>query len=149
MKSVLIITALIVTGISSPAVWAQSSAVYTGWRDNNAAGGYDVTTFFDGVPQKGKREFTHNYNGARWMFTTQTNRDEFIAAPDTFAPAYGGYCAWAVAHEKLAKGNPKYWNVEDGRLYFNFNARIQTRWLKGKPEFIVGADDNWPAILED
>lgn len=149
MKAIVLSFALLLSLFAAPAVLAGSDPVYTGWRNNNAVGGYDVTTFFTGVPQQGKREHSFDYNGARWMFTTQTNLDKFAAAPDDFAPAYGGYCAWAVAENKLAKGNPKHWNVEDGRLYLNFNGRIKARWEKDKLGFITAADANWPAILED
>lgn len=149
MKYLLTLFALLFAPVIAPAALAKSDPIYTGWRDNNAVGGYDVTTFYDGVPQKGKREHAVIYNGARWMFVTQSKLAAFKEAPQKYAPAYGGYCAWAAANDKLAKGNPKYWNIEDGRLYLNFNRRIQTRWNKDKPGFIKAADENWPQILAE
>lgn len=149
MKKLIIVWAAMICAVIAPAAIAGSDPVYTAWHNNNAVGGYDVTTFYTGVPQAGKAEYSFEHDGARWMFTTQTNRDKFAAAPDDFAPAYGGYCAWAMANHKLAKGNPKHWNVEDGRLYLNFNGRIKTRWEKDKPGFIAAANENWPAILGD
>lgn len=149
MKNLFIIAAVLFAFILAPSALSKNAEIYTGWRNNNAVGGYDVTTFYAGVPLAGKSEFSAEHEGARWMFTTQTNLDLFLEDPDRFVPAYGGYCAWAVANDKLAKGSPKHWNVEGGRLYLNFNGRIKKRWEKDKARFIREADEKWPAILGD
>jgi len=135
--------------MSPMAAAAESDAVYTSWRDNVSAGGYDVVTFFSGKPQEGKAEFTAEYDGADWHFFSQANKDLFLTNPELFAPQYGGYCAWAVAKGKLAPGSPDHWHVEDGRLYFNYNKRIKRRWQKKQSEYIQEADQKWPALLED
>ena len=125
---------------------AASDAVYTNWRDNIAAEGYDVVTFFSGKPQFGKLEFATQYDGADWHFFNQANMDLFLTNPELFAPQYGGYCAWAVAKGKLAPGNPDYWHVEDGRLFFNYNARVKRRWQKKQAKHIQKADQHWPKL---
>ena len=127
---------------------AAADAVYTNWRDNIAADGYDVVTFFSGKPQLGKAEFTTRYDGAEWFFFSQANRDLFLTNPELFAPQYGGYCAWAVAKGKLAPGKPEHWFVEDGRLFFNYNARIKRRWEKKREKYIQAADEKWPDLKE-
>lgn len=128
---------------------AKPDAVYTSWRNNVAAEGYDVVTFFSGKPQLGKVEFTTRYEGADWFFYNQGNKDLFLTNPDLFAPQYGGYCAWAVSKGKLAPGSPDYWHVEDGRLYFNYNSRIKRRWQRTRAKFIQAADKRWSDILSD
>jgi hypothetical protein len=72
----------------------------------------------------------------------------FEANPERYLPAYGGYCAWAVAQGYLAKGDPQHWAIRDGRLYLNYNESVQDRWLKDTEGFIRQADANWPKILE-
>lgn len=37
------------------------------------------------------------WNGRSWHFSSGANRDAFLADPESYAPAYGGYCAWAAA----------------------------------------------------
>ena len=128
---------------------AASDPVYTNWRDNIAAEGYDVVTFFSGKPQEGKPEFTTRYEGADWFFFNQANKDLFLTNPELFAPQYGGYCAWAVAKGKLAPGRAEHWFVEDGRLFFNYNARIKRRWEKKRAKYIVSADERWPGLKAD
>ena len=128
---------------------ADKAPVYTSWDKNIAVGGYDVVSFFKGKPQDGKSEFSTSYNGAEWRFSSEANRDLFLANPTAFAPQYGGYCAWAVAGGKLAKGSPKHWSLEDGKLYLNYNRKIKDRWIADKANFITLGDEQWPDILTD
>jgi hypothetical protein len=148
MKSLILTLALAFTCVSATPVFA-AEPIYTSWKDDLAVGGYDTVSFFSGKPQKGKKDITLNYQGVEWRFSTRGNLDLFKTNPDVFMPQYGGYCAWAVASNKLAKGSPKYWHVEDGKLYLNFNARIKRRWEKDIPGYVKNADGNWPAILEN
>jgi len=148
MKTLMLTLALIFTTVSAAPTFAAES-IYTSWKNNLAVGGFDTVSFFSGKPQQGKKDFTFNYAGAEWRFSTRGNLDLFKTNPDAFMPQYGGYCAWAVANNKLAKGNPKHWYVEDGKLYLNFNARIQRRWEKDIPGFVNKAESYWPAILND
>lgn len=135
--------------IAPVSVSAKTDAVHTSWRDNIAADGYDVVTFFSGKPQRGKLEFTTRYEGADWFFFSQANKDLFLTNPDLFAPQYGGHCAWAVAKGKLAPGSSEHWHVEDGRLYFKFNDRIKRRWDKKRSKYIKSADKRWAEIIAD
>lgn len=124
-------------------------AVHTNWRDNLAAGGMDVVTFFSGKPQLGKPEFSTRYKDADWFFFSQANKDLFLTNPEQFEPQYGGHCAWAISKGKLAEGNPEYWAIEDGRLYFNYNARIQHVWDRKRVTFINDADQKWPTLVSN
>ena len=128
---------------------AKADPVQTNWSDNLAAEGYDVVSFFSGKPQIGKVEYNTRYLGAEWQFISQANLDLFLTNPEMFAPQYGGYCAWAVARGKVAKGDPDVWHVEDGRLFFNFNDRIQRRWTRKRTRFIRQADKRWPNLVAD
>ena len=125
-----------------------ADAIYTSIRNNIAVGGYDAVSFHTGNPLKGSRKITTAWNGAIWRFATAGNKEAFMANPEQYAPAYGGYCAWALANDKLAKGSPKYWTIKDGVLYLNFNKKIQKRWEKDIDGFTEQADQYWPNILE-
>ena len=125
----------------------KKPAVYTAWTNNKAVDGYDPLSFFSGSPRKGEADYVYAYQGALWVFTSVRNRDTFIGNPERYAPAYGGYCAWAIAQGKLAKGNPEFWTIVDWRLYLNYNHRIQKRWSVDQANFIATANENWPDIL--
>lgn len=148
MKTIMITLALVISTVSATPVMAADS-IYTSWKNNLAVGGYDTVSFFSGKPQPGKKDLSFDYAGAQWRFATRGNLDLFKTNPEAFMPQYGGYCAWAVAQNKLAKGSPEHWHVEDGKLYLNFNARIKRRWDKDVAGFIKSAEGNWPDILQD
>jgi hypothetical protein len=47
-----------------------------------------------------------------------------------------------------AKGDPKVWKIVDGKLYLNYDARVQTAWEKDISGNISRADQNWPKVLD-
>lgn len=147
MRTLFLIFALL---FASPlTAFADSPTIYTSWKNNLAVNGYDPVSFFSGKPIEGKAELSYTYEGAEWQFSSRGNLELFKTNPSAFLPQYGGYCAWAIAQGKLAKGSPKHWAVEDGKLYLNYNARIKRRWEKDKSNFIEQADKKWPEILKD
>ena len=146
-KTLAITAALLAPAALAAPAYADSAPIYTPFHNSVAVGGYDTVSYFSGKPMKGDKRYTTEYKGAKWYFATQANLDLFSANPKAFAPQYGGYCAWAIAHGKLAKGSPKDWHVEDGKLYLNFNKRIQDQWLADKDQLIVEADARWPDVL--
>jgi len=149
MRIFILFCILLMSGLNAPPASAASDPVYTSWRNNLAVQGYDTVSFFSGKPIVGRAEFSETYKGAVWHFSSQANLDLFKTNPEAFAPQFGGYCAWAVAKDKLAKGAAKHWHVEDGKLYLNFNKRIKAKWDKDRVAFISQAQDYWPLILED
>ena len=122
-------------------------AVYTGRFSNTAMQGYDPVAYFEsGAPEKGAKDISADYKGATFLFSSAEHRDAFIADPEAYAPQYGGYCAWAMADGKHAKGDARYWKIVDGKLYLNYNADIQGKWNADIPGFISDADAEWSAL---
>ncbi|MGB8816538.1 MAG: YHS domain-containing (seleno)protein [Rhizobiaceae bacterium] len=127
--------------------FAGKSEIFTGLVEGVGAGGFDVVSYQAGTPVEGKPEFTTKWKGAEWRFASAENRDAFAAAPETYAPQFGGYCAFAVSKGATAKGDPKVWTVVDKKLYFNFNEAVQTNWKEDIPGNISKAESNWPKVL--
>lgn len=127
----------------------SADPVYTPRSSNVAVGGYDVTEYFTaGKPVKGDAAFQTEYNGAEWHFANQQNLDKFLADPAQYAPQYGGYCAWAVAAKgKLYSGDPLQWTVHEGKLYLNYNAKVNRTWRAKMLKFITAGDRKWPGVL--
>ena len=117
------------------------------WK--HALNGYDTVAYFTvGKATKGKKEFVAEYKGAKWLFVSAENRDLFNADPEKYAPQYGGYCAWAVAHGSPAPGSPKVWKIVDNKLYVNYDKSIGKKWAKDIPALIKRGDENWPEVQE-
>ena len=128
---------------------ARSPEIYTGILSSTAVGGYDPVAYFrEGKPVIGKSDITWTWRRATWRFTSAANRETFKQKPESYAPAYGGYCAWAVSQGYTAKGDPRHWKVVGGKLYLNFDARVQSTWETDIPGNLSKADSNWPKVLD-
>jgi YHS domain-containing protein len=124
--------------------------IFTSRFSNAAAGGYDVVAYFeDGAAVKGDKAFSLSHKGAEWRFASKAHLDAFAASPERYEPQYGGYCAWAAAQGYKAPGNPQYWTVRNDKLYLNYDAKVQERWLVDPDGFIAKADANWPGIASE
>jgi YHS domain-containing protein len=97
---------------------------------------------------KGSSQFKHEWKGATWRFASAANRDAFAAAPEKFAPQYGGYCAYGVANGYTVSTVPEAWTVVDGKLYLNYSLGVQADWRKDPSGYIRKANANWPKALE-
>ena len=135
--------------LSLPMASHAEPLIYTSFFSDTALSGYDTVAYFrEGKPVKGNDNFSTEYKGAVWQFKNQANLDAFLLSADSYTPQYGGYCAWAVAHDNTAKGDPQQWNITNGKLYLNYNAEIRDNWLKDKDALIMTADKNWPHVLD-
>lgn len=114
-----------------------------------AAQGYDVVSYQTAKrPIRGNGHFVAEHAGATYLFSSQDNQELFMANPEKYAPAYGGYCAFGVAVGKKFQGDPEVWRVVDGTLYLNLDADIQDKWLEDVPGYIDTADNNWEEIKD-
>jgi YHS domain-containing protein len=72
-----------------------------------AVSGYDVVAYFNGGPVAGKKEFSTEYNGAKFSFSTEANLKTFQADPAKYVPAYDGHCSYGVSLGGKVPGNLK------------------------------------------
>jgi YHS domain-containing protein len=127
----------------------EDGVIYT--EDGIAIRGTDPVAYFtEGRPVPGSAAHSHDWSGATWHFSSAENRDRFAADPEAYAPAYGGYCAWAVAAKgSLATTQPENWAIVDGRLFLNFNDAVQAMWNEDIPGFIAEGDRRWPEVAAE
>lgn len=113
-----------------------------------AVGGFDSVAYHtEKKPVLGTPEFRVSWKGAEWRFASKANLDLFVASPEKYAPQFGGYCAFAVANGSTAPGDPKLWNVVNGKLYLNVSPGIQSTWVKDQATLIPRGEQNWPRII--
>lgn len=125
-------------------------AIYEGGSPRAAIKGYDTVAYFtQNKPVKGKKEYSTDYKGAKWLFSSEENLQLFIDNPEKYAPQYGGYCAYAVSRNTTASVKPDVFNIHEGKLYLNYNKGVQKRWLKKLEKNIGKANNNWPELLGD
>ena len=122
--------------------------IYTRLFSNVAVSGYDTVAYFtQDKAVKGTSKYQFDYMGAKWHFSSAANLAAFKSDPEAFAPQYGGYCAWAIGNNKIAKGDPRQWSRYNGKLYLNYNAQIKDRWLADKERLVPLADNYWPQLI--
>jgi len=115
--------------------------------------GYDPVSYFPeggARPQKGLIDLSVQHDGVNYRFATQENLDRFKKSPEKYLPAYGGWCAWAVAQiNKRVDVDPESFEIRDGRLYvFYRDAKLDTRsiWLPKADDMIARGNSNYPAL---
>jgi YHS domain-containing protein len=98
---------------------------------------YDPVTYLEKqAPEK----------GATWMFVSAENRKKFAKNPDSFAPQFGGYCAKAVSENHIADVDPLAYKIVNGKLYLNYDAKVQKLWEQDIPGRIANAEKYWPNL---
>jgi YHS domain-containing protein len=128
---------------------AAKSEVNKSFFGGVAIEGTDPVAYFaDKKPIQGSADFAFKWNGAEWRFKSAANRDTFAAAPEKYAPQFGGYCAWAVSRGYPATIDPEAWSIVDGRLYLNYSKGVQAQWSQDVPGNIAKGHANWPGALD-
>lgn len=119
-------------------------------KNKLAISGYDPVAYFPeggGTPTKGKKEFSHTFQGATYHFANQKNLDAFKADPLKYEPAHGGWCSYAVAEKnEKVEVDPKSFRIEDGRLllfYKGIFGDTKKDWEKQPGKLLPKADANW------
>jgi hypothetical protein len=111
---------------------------------DGALRGYDVVAYHtEQRPVRGSEQYTVDWNGATWRFASAANRDRFAAEPARFAPQYGGYCAYGTSRGYKVATQPDAFAIVDGKLYLNYNTKVQTIWSEDRAPNIALADANW------
>jgi YHS domain-containing protein len=134
---------LIVALLSFPA-WS-GDAIYL--SDGVAISGYDAVSYhLSDIPVKGNDQFSYEWNGAKWNFSSAENQKRFVDNPGQYAPQYGGFCAYAASKGSLAPTDPLAWTVNNKKLYLNYSKSVRKVWKKDLKTNIQLADQNWPQL---
>jgi len=129
--------------IGSPLVALADVAVHS----TVGVGGYDLVSYHTGKkPLRGNGNHVVRHDGVTYLFSSEANKDTFAASPDTYLPAYGGWCAYGVSVDKKFVADPDVWEIVDGRLYLNLDNSIKNLWSKDIGGNIAKAERNWPKI---
>jgi YHS domain-containing protein len=123
-------------------------------KDGLALEGYDPVAYFEeggGKPRKGSKEFELRHRGVLYRFSSAKHKRLFEARPARFEPAYGGWCAYAMAKGDKVEVDPKSFLVTDGELTLFYKGLFndtRKKWLKQPAELKKKADAAWKKILE-
>ncbi|MEZ4959742.1 MAG: YHS domain-containing (seleno)protein [Saprospiraceae bacterium] len=154
-KKIILLFSFLLVGIFAFAqTTAQRQQQYNLNGKHLALEGYDPVSYFQGKPQKGKSEFTAEQGGVTYRFASKANQEKFKSAPDKYEPAYGGWCAYAMAAKgEKVEVDPLTFKIVDGRLLVFYNAFFNNtleKWNEmsiSEKERLAKADRSWGKFL--
>ncbi len=95
--------------------------------------GYDPVSYFEGNPSKGKIEYKAKFEGRYILFSSESNRNQFMASPEKYMPAYGGWCSISMTNDNFVIPDYTMYKIQDGSLLF-FSVKAffngKTAWEK-------------------
>ena len=102
-----------------------------------------VAYFTENQAVEGSLDYSVEYSGTSWLFSSQQNKELFVNDPVKYMPQYGGFCAYAVAKNSSASSKPEYFTIYDEKLYMNYSKSVNKKWIKDKSGYISAADVYW------
>ena len=114
--------------------------------EEKTAGGIIIPDTAKEKPQRGNGHHVAEANGVTYVFATDENKKAFVANPQKYLPQFGGYCAYGVSVSKKFVADPEQFDIVDGKLYLNLDAKIRSIWLKDTASRISDGNSNWKVI---
>lgn len=122
---------------------------------NIGINGYDPVSYHQDNPKKGQEPLMADHDGVTYRFSSSANRDLFLADPERYIPAYGGWCAWAMLEGEKVEVDPERYKIIDGRTYLFYNSFFTDTLKKwnsaaagsSESQLVDKADGHWNSIL--
>lgn len=105
--------------------------------------GHDPVAYFtDGRPVKGSTSINYDFDDARYLFSSQKNRELFASSPDRYTPQYTGLCATGMGLGMKVNADPTVWKIVDGKLYV-FSSTQAREKFESDPSMLAQSQQNW------
>ncbi len=150
MKTLVLTATLVSLAAGLPAFAADEINVSNGISAAGAPlamhGSDTVALLETGKPHEGSAEFSFNYDGASYYFSSAENLEKFKADPAKYTPEHGGFCSYGVSVGKKFDGDPDQFVIHDGKLFLFLNAATRNLFLEDVTGVRETADQNWSEI---
>ena len=110
-------------------------------------GGHDPIAYTTDEVTEGVPEHKSEHGGATYQFATPENKATFDGAQAKYAPAFGGYCAFAASQNRLSESDPTAYMIYEGQLLMFTNADFLEQFKKDPAGNKKAADVNWPGLV--
>lgn len=111
-----------------------------------AISGHDPVAYFHGKVLRGDARWSSVYRDVTYHFADADSRAKFAASPAQYVPAYGGWCATAMAEGRKVEIDPANYQVTNGRLFLFYKGWLgdaRRDWNKDEPGLTRAADEQW------
>lgn len=142
-------TALMLTVALVSVASAGNPGQYNVPANKRVLQGYDVVSYFQKGPVKGDPYIWAVHEGLYYYFGNEDNKKAFVAEPGKYMPAYGGWCATAMAAGDKVEIDPTNYKVTNGRLFLFYKGWLGNAindWNKNEANLINKADAAWKKI---
>jgi hypothetical protein len=133
------------------AVGASVAPIGTGERvvsdplTGTALYGFDPVAYFaDGKARGGSSAYEAVLEGVVWRFVNAANRAAFLADPQVYRPAFGGYDPEAVSRGVLVATDPTLFALVSGRLMLFRSVEARSRFMDR--QLLTAANAAWSRI---
>ncbi len=137
-------------GSSKPAATAPTADRMLVLVDDEGVGlgGNDPIAYSTDTVEPGAAETASSYGGAKYQFATPKNKATFDADQKRYAPAFGGYCAFAASQNRLSESDPAVFMNYAGQLLMFTNEDFRDQFKKDPAGNKKAADANWPGLVQ-
>lgn len=116
-----------------------------------ALSGYDAVSYLSNNPVKGNPSITVNHGGATYCFASEQNKKAFLGDPAKYLPAYGGWCAYAMASGNKVEIDPMNYKIKDGKIllfYKDWFTDTRAKWNNDEGKLYPAAEQHWAELLK-
>lgn len=97
----------------------------------------------------GDPQIKAQHEGLTYRFISTAHRDQFLASPARYVPAYGGFCASGAPYALKANIGANTFKVVEGRLYLFGSPRSRRNWEMDQQKNIELGDRYWEEETKD
>jgi len=98
---------------------------------------------------RGDPQIKAQHEGVTYRFASDEHRRIFLAAPQKYVPAYGGFCASGAHYALKANIGAQTFKVVDGRLFLFGGPRSRRHWELDQQKNIELGDWYWEHETKD
>lgn len=111
--------------------------------------GFDPVAYHtEGKAISGDETINETWDGAEYIFATEANREAFVAEPERYLPAHGGFCTFGIVLEKKFDGDPEVWLLRDDELHVFLNEEVRGKFMSDEAGNLARVEANWPQIRD-
>lgn len=152
IKNILVLSIVLVSGLVNGQDLTKDRQKDFNIENGLGIQGYDPVAYFTkGKAVEGSKDYSFEYRGITYRFSTSQNRDLFKTNPQKYEPFYGGWCAYAMgANGEKVEVDPETFKIVDGKLNLFYNAYFNNTlksWNKDEANLKKKADANWQSII--
>jgi YHS domain-containing protein len=95
----------------------------------------------------GDSKYSSTYEGETYYLANADAKKMFVAEPEKYLPKYDGYCATAVAMDKLMESDPQLFSVYNGATYLFSSQMAKESFDKDPQMTIKNANKNFASLI--